>query len=225
MAELGYSVKRFGQEQEPVVIIDDFYSSPEALLKDAESKDYQKLGPFYPGIRAQASPAYLGERMALLKEVLINIFDMQNGAGITECAYSIVTTRPEELLPIQSLPHYDGLDEGRLALLHYLSGPETGGTAFFRHKQTGFETVRESRFEIYKETLQDEAKALGLPRRDYYCEDTEQFERIGVIDAAFNRCILYRGITLHSGFIPKDLPFCPNPRTGRLTVNSFLQKK
>ena len=66
---------------------------------------------------------------------------------------------------------------------------------------------RESRFETYKETLEDEAKALGLSRREYYYETTEQFERIGVIDAAFTRCILYRGITLHSGFIPKDLSF------------------
>lgn len=225
MAKLGYSVKRFGKEQEPVVIIDDFYSDPEALLKDADSKSYQKLGPFYPGIRAQANPAYLGERMALLKEVLINVFNMQNGAALTECAYSIVTARPENLLPIQSLPHYDGLDDGRLALLHYLSEPETGGTAFYRHRRTGFETIHQNRFEVYKDTLQDEAKLFGLPKRDYFREDTEQFERIGIIDAAFNRCILYRGITLHSGYIPKNLPFSSNPRTGRLTVNSFLQKK
>ncbi len=225
MAELNYKVERFGLEQEPVVIIDDFYSDPEALLRDAASKQYQKLGPFYPGIRAQANPAYLGERMALLKEVLINVFDMHDGAELTECAYSLVTTRPQDLMPIQSLPHYDGLEKGRLALLHYLSGPETGGTAFYRHRQTGFETVHQDRFELYKKALQDEAKIFGLPRRDYFREDTEQFERIGKIDAAYNRCILYRGIILHSGFIPKILPFSQNPRTGRLTVNSFLQNK
>jgi len=225
MADLSYKIERFGREQEPVVIIDDFYSDPETLLRDAASRNYQKLGPFYPGIRAQASPAYLGERMALLKEVLINVFNMHDGAELTECAYSLVTTRPKDLMPIQSLPHYDGLDKERLALLHYLSGPETGGTAFYRHRKTGFETIHQDCFERYKETLQDEAKLIGLPKRDYFREDTEQFERIGMIDAAYNRCILYRGITLHSGFIPNNLPFSPNPRKGRLTVNSFLQKK
>ena len=157
MPNAEYTVKRFGKEQEPVVIIDDFYSDPEALLKDAESKHYQKLGPFYPGIRAQANPAYLGERLAVLTEILKTVFDMPSGAALTECAYSIVTTPPQNLMPIQSLPHYDGLDEGRLAVLHYLSGPETGGTAFYRHRESGFETIHEDRFEIYKETLQEEA--------------------------------------------------------------------
>jgi len=225
MAELSFSVERFGQEQEPIVIIDDFYSDLEGLRQDAASKSFQKLGPFYPGIRAQANPAYLGERMALLTEALKDVFDFQRGAKLTECAYSLVTTPRAELTPIQRLPHYDGTDAGRLAVLHYLSGHETGGTSFYRHKATGFETVTEDRFEQYKFALEEEIAKHGLPPQNYVDEGKPQFMLIGRIASKPNRCILYRGITLHSGYIPHDMPLDLNPARGRLTINTFLSKK
>lgn len=224
MVKLVYSVERFGQEQEPVVIIDDFYSDLEALRKDAASKSYEKFGPFYPGIRAQANPAYLGERMELLAEILIDVFAFRHGAKLTECAYSLVTTPRDKLTPIQRLPHYDGTDQGRLALLHYLSPESMGGTAFFKHRQTMFETITEARFEHYKKVLEQEVADLGLPQESYVNQSTAQFEMIGLIQAKPNRCILYRGITLHSGHIPEDLPLDKDPMKGRLTINTFLLK-
>lgn len=225
MAELGYKVERFGQEQEPVVIIDDFYSDVDALRQDAASKTYQKIGPFYPGIRAQASPSYLGERMTLLTEALKDVFDFQTGAELTECAYSLVTTPRSELTPIQRLPHYDGTDAGRLAVLHYLSGSGTGGTSFYRHVATGFETITQDRFEFYKSTLAEEIVKFGLPPQDYVDEGKPQFTLIGRIASKPNRCILYRGITLHSGYIPEGLQLDNDPRKGRLTINTFLSAK
>jgi len=225
MSDLGYSVERFGQEQEPVVIIDDFYSDFEALLRDADTKHYQKLGPFYPGIRSQASPAYLGERMGLLTDILKTVFDFQNGAKLTECAYSLVTTPRGELRPIQRLPHYDGTDAKRLAILHYLSGAETGGTSFYSHNATGFETITQDRFERYKSTLAEEIVEFGLPPQDYVDEGKPQFTLIGRIASKPNRCILYRGITLHSGYIPEGLQLDNHPSKGRLTINTFLSAK
>lgn len=222
MAELGFKVERFGQEQEPVVIIDDFYSDVDALRKDAASKTYQKLGPFYPGIRAQANPSYLGERMAILTEILKNIFGVQKGAKLTECAYSLVTTPRAELTPIQRLPHYDGTDAGRIAVLHYLSGPETGGTSFYRHNATGFETVTDDRFDHYKTALTYEAGRSGLPPQDYVDEGAPNFTLIGRIEAKPNRLIIYRGVTLHSGHIPSVFDPIDNAEYGRLTINTFL---
>ncbi len=220
-----YIVKNFGQEQEPVVVIDGFSTDLELLRSDAARKSYQKLGPFYPGIRAQANPAYLGERMALLTEVLRDIFDFEKGAKLTECAYSLVTVPPEDLMPIQRLPHYDGLDKRRLAVLHYLGGPEGSGTAFYRHNFTGFETVTEDRFASYKERLNKEIEDDGLPPQQYIEGDTQQFTQIGKIDAKPNRLVIYRGITLHSGYIPKNMTLSEDPREGRLTINTFLSAK
>jgi hypothetical protein len=224
MLDKVYRVERFGHEQEPVVVIDNFTSNFQALRQDAASRSYQKLGPFYPGIRAQANPAFINERMPVLKEILTDVFGFHNGAQLTECAYSLVTTARNDLTPIQRLPHYDGTDEGRLAFLHYLSPEKFGGTAFFRHKGTGFETITDGRFQAYKSALEKETAEIGLPPQNYINQSSRQFEMIGCIKAKPNRCILYRGITLHSGQIPDDLPLDTNPETGRLTINIFLSK-
>lgn len=220
-----YQVKRFGNEQEPVVIIDDFSGELATLRADAVSRDYARHGPFYPGIRAPMQPNYLGNRMALLEGILTRNFDCGNGASFAEAAYSIVTTRPEDLTPIQRLPHYDGVDPGRLALLHYLSDDDHGGTAFYRHKATGYETVTADRFDIYKAKLEEEVKAFGMPQQDYFRGQGKQFELIGKVDAKPDRLVIYRAITLHSGFIPEGFECDPSPETGRLTVNIFLQRK
>jgi hypothetical protein len=160
--------------------------------------------------------------MALLTEILKEIFGVQHGAKLMECAYSLVTTRREALTPIQRLPHYDGTDAGRLAVLHYLSGSETGGTSFYRHNATGFETVTEDRFDAFKAALTKETKSSGLPSQNYVDEGGPHFTLIDRIEAKPNRLIIYRGVTLHSGYIPSALDLSKDPAKGRLTINTFL---
>ncbi len=225
MSNKPYTVEHFGHEKEPIVIIDDFSSHFQTLREQATLKSFQPLGPFYPGIRAQADPSYLNEHMALLKDILIDEFAFENGASLTECAYSLVTTSPSELTPIQSMPHYDGTDCGRLAVLHYLSPSQLGGTAFYRHRKTGYETITDERFSNYKRILEQEIAEIGLPEKAYINKSTPLFEMIGQIDARPNRCILYRGITLHSGFIPDGITLNTDPAKGRLTINTFLSKR
>ena len=40
---------------------------------------------------------------------------------------------------------------------------------------------------------------------------TDQFERIDHVDAKFNRCVLYRGVLLHSDIIPNNHKFECHP--------------
>lgn len=218
-------IGRIGYEREPIVIIDGFSPEPSALVDEAAKLVYQPLGAHYPGIRAPAAPAYLAARMDLLQEVLSGVFGVSRGADLVECNYSIVTTPPAALAPIQRLPHFDSTDPGRIAILHYLCQPLDGGTAFYRHRATGFETISASRLEDYSEVLQAEAVARGLPQADYVRADTALFEQTYKVDAAFNRLVIYRGWSLHSGAIPPDLTFSPDPRKGRLTINTFLQAR
>ena len=218
-------IGRIGHEREPIVVIDGFSADPAALVEQAAALHYEKLGPHYPGIRAPAASAYLAARMDLLQEVLSGVFGVSRGADLVECNYSIVTTPPSALAPIQRLPHFDSTDPGRIAILHYLCQPLDGGTAFYRHRATGFETISASRLEDYSEVLQAEADARGLPQAEYVRADTALFEQTYRVDAAFNRLVIYRGWSLHSGVIPPDLTFSPDPRKGRLTVNTFLQAR
>ena len=92
--------------------------------------------------------------------------------------YSIVTTRPAELTPIQRLPHFDGLEPERIALLHYLSGAEQGGTAFYRHRSTGYETITADRHAAYDAALHRDVARHGLPVPAYISGDTPIYERI-----------------------------------------------
>lgn len=218
-------IEKFGQEQEPIAVIDDLSDVFDALRRQAQSLSYQRLGPHYPGIRAPADVEYLKAALPILRPILEDVFGAHAGLSLVESAYSIVTTRPNDLTPIQCMPHFDGVEPERLAVLHYLSDETTGGTAFYRHRATGYETVTADKYETYRKTLEAEVAQDGLPRKDYMRGDTKRFECIGRISARPNRCLIYRGTTLHSGWIPKDLPFDPNPASGRLTINTFLRAK
>ena len=216
-----YRVARFGNEGEPIVIIDDFSAEPDALVDAAMQVSFSGGGPNYPGIRAPANARYLKSRAALLRSIFVDVFGMRDTAKFAECNYSLVTTPPQDLAPVQRLPHFDSPDPACLAALHYLCKPEDGGTAFYRHRATGHERITEARMPGYFETLKREVSASPPPLA-YPQGSTDLFEQIGRVEAAFNRLVIYRGQTLHSGDIPQSLPLSGDPKTGRLTLNTFM---
>ena len=164
--------------------------------------------------------------MPALTPLLNEVFGFRGEPRITECNYSLVTTIPSALKPPQYIPHFDGGGDGMIALLHYLCPPSDGGTAFFRHRSTGFETVLDKNYEpIYKPALLRDAETFGMPAQRYFRESDQIFERIGACSAAFNRAIIYRGANLHAIDIPDEFRFDPSPMTGRLTVNTFIKMK
>ena len=56
----------------------------------------------------------------------------------------------------------------------------------------------------------------------YINGDTALFEQIAKEDGVFNRMLVYRRNSLHSGCIDKNFAPDPNPATGRLSINSFM---
>lgn len=207
-----------GREGQPLVIIDDFHPVPDALIADAASREFGHGGKYYPGVRAPAPPEHLQPCKGVIGEVLSRAFGF-SGARLAETSYSLVTTRPGDLTPIQRLPHYDGLDENRIALLHYLTGPEEAGTAFFRHQSTGFEIITEARLPSYRDALKGEYP--DGPPPGYFSRD-DAFERIDQVEPRFNRAVIYCGLCLHTGLVPETHTFDADPHTGRLTINTFL---
>ena len=122
----------------------------------------------------------------------------------------------------QRLPHCDSHDPARVAFVHYLDPSEaSGGTAFFRHRSTGFETVAQPRAKPYHDALAQEL--TRHPPEGYPAEQTPVFTRTGVIEPVFNRLIVFRGITLHGGLIRPDDALAASARQGRLTLNTMLQ--
>ncbi len=211
-----------GRERQPVLVIDDFVPDPRALIDEAAQLQYTTIGPHYPGIRAGVPAARVRAFLAPIVDLLCSSFECGSQLQVLEAYYSLVTTRPGELRPIQRLPHFDGLERERLALLHFISSDRSSGTAFYRHRSTGFESVDAVRYPQFSAALTGEAAKHGLPDPAYISGDTPMYEQIASFDGAFNRALVYRGHVLHCALLPGGLSYSSDPRVGRLTVNTFL---
>ena len=215
-------IEHIGREQQPVIVIDDFVPDPDRLRTAAEMLEYQVMGRHYPGLRAEVAASDVDAFLTPIQDLIAETFGFSEPADVISAGYSIVTTRPVDLTPIQRLPHFDGLEAERIALLHYLNGQAQGGTAFYRHRSTGFETISAERHAAYDAALHREVARHGLPDPAYISGDTLLYERIARFEAKPNRALIYRGYMLHCADLPASLDFTPDPRTARLTVNTFL---
>ena len=216
-----FSVERIGSHDEPVVIIDDFHPDPDRLRAMAGQSRFRALSPFYPGVQALADPAHLKPCDEVLQTVMREAFGITVGLSVVQCSFSLVTTPDAALQPIQRLPHVDTTDPGRIALLHYLSDAGLGGTAFYRHRATGLDTLTPDAFDGYREALEEE----GLPKPGYMRGSDDRFAMIHHVAAKPNRAVLYRSRLLHSGMIPDGATFSDDPARGRLTLNTFFQAR
>lgn len=216
------SIARHGSEDEPIVIIDGFAPDPHALRDDAAMLAYAPMGVHYPGIRAVVPPVVARRMTTAIADLAGEAFGAA-ALEVTDAFYSLVTTDPADLTPIQRLPHFDGVERERLALLLYLAPEAPGGTAFYRHRTTGFETVTAARLPDYRAALEGELARTGLPAPAYIAGDTALFEQVTRIDGRFNRAILYRGNRLHCAWLPAETCFAADAARGRLTMNLFLQ--
>ncbi len=213
-----------GRERSAVIVIDNFSHDPESLIAHAAA-----LAPFasaertfYPGVRAPVPLPFVQAVHAYLDGALRAAFALGDQTVLSGAwEFSLVTTPPADLGLRQRLPHIDSTNPGNLALLLYLCPSEHGGTSFYRHRKTGFETISETRFDLYEDTLKSELEAVGRPQ-GYINGDTAIYERIANYEAVFNRMLIYRGRNLHSASIAPGFTFDPDPRTGRLTLNLFL---
>ena len=216
------TLHRFGHEAAPVLQIDEFSGIADELLARGRSASYQDAGAMYPGLRSWCEPDYLDRNRTLLFQALHHVFGFQKGVKLDASTYSLVTLAPEELAPIQRIPHYDHAAGNIVAAMHYLLGPETGGTAFYRHRRTGFETVTSQREDAYNAGLEADEGEFGPPPEGYYYGNSDRYELIGEIEARPDRFILYSGRMLHSGVIPHPERLTADPHTGRLTINMFM---
>lgn len=211
-----------GAEHAPLLIVDNFVSAPEELMQAAVRKPFSPAASYFPGLRVKASLSYQ-ELYSQLRSTLHEMFELEGPMlRFSMCHYSLVTTPPDQLALPQRIPHADSLARTGLAAIHYLFKADHGGTAFYRHRQTGYEYVDESRQKRYLECIRQELAGPDQPPPGYINGDTPLFERIAAADGLFNRLLIYRRNSLHSGSISKDFVPDPNPLTGRLSINSFM---
>ncbi len=220
-----HQILSLGSEKSPILVIDNFVASPELLIDDAALLGFEKIGPYYPGVRSVVPKAAVRRCISPIADLVADRFKVTSDYSNFDAWYSVVTTRPADLEPIQRLPHYDGVEPGRLALLHFLDRQESGGTAFYAHKSTGFETISATRESVYAAALKQDVAMHGMPEPGYISGDTQIYTQIGKVAAKFNRAIVYHGNSLHCADIPPDRDLVADPYLGRLTVNCFFYCK
>lgn len=216
------TVETIGAEVQPLVILDDFASDPDALRRDAAAMDFAPALNHYPGVRAALPPSYLQGQLPLIAAAAADAFGRTGAVTVVDASFSIVSTPAAALTIPQRLPHIDAFTADRIALVHYLSPGGGDGTAFYRHRATGFETVDEARRALFFRHLDTEIRLGGPPPPGYVLGDTPLFECVQSVPAKYNRALLYRSWNLHSGAIGAATKLSADPGAGRLTVTAFL---
>jgi hypothetical protein len=213
---------RQGHEQRPLVVIDDFWPDPDMLREDAAALRMGQIGPHYPGVRAAVPPRLAETMRRKVAPLLAEHFGLDPAPGVSEAYYSLVTTPPGKLAPIQRLPHFDGVEPRRIAVLLFLGRGAQGGTAFYRQRATGYESVDADRLSRFTGALEEGVRAHGMPEPSYIAGDTALYDQIAIQPGAFNRALVYPGNTLHCAYLPPELTLSTDPLLGRLTLNLFL---
>jgi Family of unknown function (DUF6445) len=213
---------KIGKEKLPLLVIDNLLSQPDYLVELACKTNFSVNSPYYPGVRADAPSQYKQFILEELAETLIEFFKLKTSQlTFSFCQFSMVTTSPNDLHLLQRIPHFDSLDKNGLAAVHYLFKTDLGGTSFYRHRDTQFESIDDERRAAYFDSMKKNG-SNNLPPAEYINGDTALYERIAEQQGIYNRIIIYPRNILHSGSIPKDFIPDHSPLTGRLSINSFI---
>jgi hypothetical protein len=210
-----------------VLMIDNILKNPHRLVDYATQSQFSLYPGYeskkgYPGIRAIAPSDYSFTLTTFLEPIIKKEFDVPEHLDIRKsvCAFSLTTMKPQELGPLQRTPHFDSSTPYHIAVLLYLCDARHGGTAFYRHNSTGLDHITADTRENYLDIYYDEINTKR-PKAGYVGDSTELFTKIGMVQAAVNRMVIYRGCMLHAPYIDTAVSIDQNPKTGRLTVNTF----
>jgi len=221
---------RIGAEQIPVLIIDNFFEHTKPLIDlatDEQEHEFSaQLDNYYPGIRKPMVGDYADQICQHYSAIISARYAFnpeQTQAHPLMSAFAITSTPANQLTPIQMVPHFDSTDVQQFAIVHYLCSATHGGTAFYRHRSSGFETINDERLVPYGSELKQQAIAAQLHKQPGYIDgNSELFEQIHCVSAAMNRAIIYPSNLLHSGHINTEQGLSADPKRGRLTVSTFI---
>lgn len=197
-----------------VIIVDDFYAKPEKVRERALTSDYANIATTdYPGYAS---------RLRLETETLKNLFGDMVGSELfvdkgrfTWGGFRFITEESGKHPRV----HADVAADW--AGMVYLTPGATmsAGTAFYRHKETGFDsppTDRQARALGFSDASEFDDKVIRPDKADL-----SKWEETTRIEPLYNRLILFRGAELYHA----PIGGCGNsPETARLTHIFFFNE-
>lgn len=213
-----------GRERQPVLLVDNYLRDPEAAVNYAATEARFESSPaMYPGNIAPVPDAYCETILRVLGPKIGEMFDVDvETAYLNNCFFAITTFPPQQLHYRQRIPHVDDYGPGVIAILHYLCDSAQGGTGLFRHRATGYESVTREQHQHMQDLIVQDVAGQGPLPPQYVNASNRLFELTLCMEAKFNRLVVYRGSVLHSMLVDDNTRLDPNPRLGRLTINTFL---
>jgi hypothetical protein len=209
-----------------VCVIDNVLQEPERVAALGFAQSYaDDPGNLYPGVRAAMPGSFSTSFRAWLTPILQRTGVLGNDQIISDDTsfFSVVTTASRDLLPIQCIPHYDSTDPALFAAVIYLCSPPFSGTAFYRHRRTGYEEITEQNVSNYQLALNTDLRIHGAPQKNYINGDTALFETVFANELKFNSAIVYPARALHAARIEKQFQAPRDQSEWRLTVTALLR--
>jgi hypothetical protein len=197
-----------------VIIVDNFYTKPEKVRERALVSDYADIASTdYPGFAS---------RLRLETETLQNLFGCLVGselnvdkARFTWGGFRFITEESGKHAKVHADVAVDW------AGMVYLTpnAPMNAGTAFFRHKETGFQsppTNREARALGFSDASEFDDKVIRQDKADL-----SKWEQTVCIEPVYNRLILFRGGDFYHAPIGG---YGNSPESARLTHVFFFNE-
>ena len=217
-------------DSDACVIVDNFLSNPRELVEFAAAHaaafEPQQIG--YPGTLYDVPASATDDIQRFIRSYMSRRFSFFKGDIRTSTYLSMATRQPEELGPLQRLPHSDPRTDptrnNYAALVYLFDDPLLGGTGFYRW--TNRELIeRATAMEIDSAGSSADflARHLEMYRQPpcYMNGSNEVAELLLEIPARFNRLLFYSGDLPHSAHIPHPERLSSDFATGRLTLNCF----
>lgn len=218
-------VMRIGRCGLKVSVIENVLRDPDGVAALGFAQSYaEDRGNLYPGLRAAMPESFSTSFRAWLTPILQRNGVLASNQAISRDAsfFSVVTTASKDLLPIQCIPHYDSTDPNLFAAVIYLCGPRFSGTAFYRHRRTGYEEITAENVSNYQLALNSDMRLHGAPEKDYINGDSLLFETVFSNELKFNGAIVYPARMLHAAKIEKQFNSPQDRSEWRLTVTALL---
>jgi len=188
-----------------LIICDNFYNNPEEVRNFALQQNFEVKGN-YPGNR---TISFLNESV---QEVIQNLLLSHAGeitwwGGEYSGAYQYTTKHDKSWIHADQTSNWAGIC--------YLTpnAPPSGGTGFFKHKETGITEAPIKEDGTYDMEMLNK---LGEDSQDY-----SKWEMTDEISNKYNRLILYRADMFHQSLVY----FGDNISNGRLFQTFFFNTK
>ena len=178
----------------PVLLIDNFYEDPQEVRAQALKATYDHSLGQYPGRHASIDPSSIGTVLDVLSQILNRVGDRHFRAEDFTSDFSIITTRPDELLVTQKHPH---IDPTPVIGVLYLTPNSDEGTSLYRNEYIGTAVVQTPEHHRKHSEFMNIFGESASPN-GYLVEDDAMWKKIYTIEPIFNRLAIYPGNAFHS---------------------------